>query len=59
MSFDASYALLFTQRLVLEPELELGAAVWSWRFGETADLAQAGGEELSDVRFVAGLRVWY
>lgn len=94
-SFDASYELLFSQRLVLEPELELKAAVqdvpefgvgsglnelsfggrmryeiarefapyvgvvWHERFGETADLARAIGEEVSDVRFVAGLRVWY
>lgn len=94
-SFEASYELLFSQRLILEPELELGAAVqdvpefgvgsglndlsvggrmryeivrefapyvglvWTRRFGETADLAQAAGVEVSDVRFVAGFRIWY
>jgi copper resistance protein B len=94
-ALNASYELLFTQRLVLEPELEMNAAlqdvpefgvgagfsdlslaarlryefvrefapyvgvVWDRRFGATADLARAAGEDVEDTAFVAGLRVWY
>ncbi|HET7809971.1 MAG TPA: copper resistance protein B [Steroidobacteraceae bacterium] len=86
---------LFTQRLVLQPQLELdvygkddaekliGAGLselsfglrlryeirreiapyvgldWTWRFGETADLAEAAGEEESGFTAVAGLRLWF
>lgn len=95
LALNASYELLFTQRLVLEPELEMNAAlqdvpefgvgagfsdlslaarlryefvrefapyvgvVWDRRFGATADLARAAGEDVEDTAFVAGLRVWY
>lgn len=94
-AFEASYELLFTQRLILEPELELAAAlqevpewgvgsgfndvslagrlryelvrefapyigvVWDRRLGRTADFARAAGEDVSAVRFVAGLHLWY
>ncbi len=33
--------------------------LWSHAFGETADLAEAAGEEVDGVRFVAGLRLWF
>lgn len=95
LALNASYELLFTQRLVLEPELEMSAAlqdvpefgvgsgfndlslaarlryefvrefapyvgvVWDRRFGATADLARAAGEDVEETAFVAGLRVWY
>jgi copper resistance protein B len=86
---------LFTQRLILQPELELDAygkddaekrigsglselsfglrlryewrreiapylgVAWSWRFGDTADFAQAAGEESSEFSVLAGLRAWF
>ena len=92
---EAEYELLLTQRLVLQPRLEVQVAVqdvpefgigsglsdlelgarlryefrreiapyvgvaWHRRTGETADLARAAGEYVSNVSFVAGLRVWY
>ena len=95
VALSASYELLFTQRLVLEPELEVSAAiqevpefgvgsgfndlhlagrlryeivrelapyvgvVWGRKFGETADLARLEGEDVDEVEFVAGLRIWY
>jgi copper resistance protein B len=33
--------------------------VWSRKFGDTADFARAGGEDVKDVRAVAGLRAWF
>lgn len=93
--FQADYELLLTQRLILQPELELNlygkrdaqrglgsglsdldlslrlryefrrefapyiGIVWSRAFGETADFRRAGGEGISDTRFVAGLRIWF
>jgi copper resistance protein B len=86
---------LFTQRLVLQPELELdaygkddpgkliGAGVsevsfglrlryelrrefapylgfaWSWRVGDSADFAEAAGEEPSEFSVLAGIRAWF
>lgn len=32
---------------------------WARRLGGTADLARAAGEDVSDVQFVAGLRIWF
>ena len=32
---------------------------WNHTFGETRDLAEASGDAVSRVRFVAGLRLWY
>lgn len=32
---------------------------WTKKFGQTADFAKAGGEDTSDVRIVAGLRIWF
>ena len=32
---------------------------WNHTFGETRDLAEASGDAVSHVRFVAGLRLWY
>jgi len=92
---STEYDLLFTQRLILQPEaevnfygkedpsrrigsglseLEVGlrlryelrrefapylALVWSRRFGTSATLARAAGENSDDLQFVAGLRVWF
>jgi len=86
---------LFSQRLVLQPELELdaygkddpekliGAGIseinfglrlryeirreiapylgiaWSWRLGDTADFAEAAGEDDSEFTALAGLRIWF
>jgi copper resistance protein B len=86
---------LFTQRLVLQPELELDAygrddpgkligsglsevafglrlryeirreiapylgIGWSWRLGDTADYAEAAGQEDSEFTLLAGLRAWF
>jgi len=86
---------LFTQRLVLQPRIELDAYTsddperalgsglahaslglrlryelrreiapylgihWNWRFGETADLAEAAGEDADEFSVVAGLRFWF
>jgi copper resistance protein B len=32
---------------------------WNRKFGETADMARAHGEDVSDVQFVVGLRAWF
>lgn len=32
---------------------------WSRKFGRTADFTKAGGEDTSDVRLVAGVRIWF
>ncbi len=91
----ATYDLLFTQRLILQPRLEMNAALsaapqfgvgkglndvqlglrlryeirrefapyigmaWQRQFGATADLARAGGEAVSNVSLIAGLRWWF
>jgi copper resistance protein B len=34
-------------------------ALWSRKFGETADLARAHGGDANEVVFVAGLRAWF
>jgi len=91
----ATYDLLFTQRLILQPRLEVNAALteaaqfgvgkglndvqlglrlryeirrefapylgvaWQRQFGTTANLARAGGESVSNVSLIAGLRWWF
>ena len=91
----AEYELLLTQRLILQPEIELnlygktdaakrtGAGLsdadvglrlryevrrefapyvgiaWTRRFGTSADLARAAGEDTSNLRILAGLRIWF
>jgi copper resistance protein B len=93
--FKAEYELLFTQRLILTPELELNlygkddperrimsgfsdaqiavrlryeirreiapyiGVAWTHRFGRTADLLHAAGEDASDVEALAGIRIWF
>jgi copper resistance protein B len=32
---------------------------WSRKLGETADLAEAGGEDVGVTSFVAGVRFWF
>jgi copper resistance protein B len=92
---EASYDLLLTQRLILQPQVEfniyskgdparlVGAGfsdidtglrlryefsrkfapyigvVYEGKFGQTANFARRAGESTGDVRFVAGLRVWF
>lgn len=92
---DASYEMLITQKLILQPRVEASfygkrdiergigsgfseasAALrlryeirreiapyigveWARKYGETEDLARAGGGDPGDTRFVAGLRFWF
>ena len=92
---ETSYDLLITQRLILQPEMELNlyskadparlvgagfsdidtglrlryefsrkfapylGVVYEGKFGQTANFARTAGESTGDVRFVAGLRVWF
>ncbi len=91
----ASYDLLFTQRLILQPRFESNVAVqrvrrfgvgrglndvqiearlryeirrefapylgvsWTRKIGDTANLAEAAGEDVGTLSFVAGLRLWF
>lgn len=93
--FKAEYELFFTQRLILQPELELNVygkddpenrimsgladaqlalrlryeirreiapyigLAWVRRFGETADLARAAGQDANDLQALAGIRFWF
>ncbi len=95
LRLSTSWELLLTQRLVLQPQLELNAygredaarsvgaglsdlemgvrlryelrrevapylgVSWSRRFGATADLARAAGEDAHDLALVAGVRLWF
>ncbi len=92
---EVEYELLLTNRLVLQPLVELdlygktnqergiGAGLsttaagfrlrfelrrelapyvgvtWNRKYGKTADLAEAAGDETSGARFVTGLRLWF
>lgn len=93
LAFERDF--LFTQRLVLQPELELDAygkddpeklvgsglsvielglrlryeirreiapyagIQWSWRFGDTADFAEAAGQDADELLWIAGVRAWF
>ncbi len=93
--FEAEYDILLTQRLILQPRIELNLAgqsdpengqgsglrngeiglrlryeiireiapyigvSYEREFGETADFAEAAGEDVESTSFVAGLRIWY
>lgn len=47
-------------RYELRPELApYAGVVWHRRLGDTADLARAAGQDVSNVAFVTGLRAWY
>jgi len=95
LRLSTEYDLLLTQRLVLQPalelnvygeddperligvglsDLELGLRLryeirrefapylgvnWSKRFGDSADLARAAGEDPDEISFIAGVRVWF
>lgn len=95
LRLSTEYDLLLTQRLVLQPMLELNAyghddpgrligaglsdlelglrlryefrrefapylgVSWLQQFGDTADLAEAAGEETDEFTFVAGFRFWF
>jgi len=95
LRLSTEYDLLLTQRLVLQPQLELNAygkddperlvgaglsdlevglrlryefrreiapylgVSWSYQFGETADLAEAAGEDPDEFSFIAGVRIWF
>jgi len=95
LRLSTEYDLLLTQRLVLQPALELNAyghddperligagladmelglrlryefrrevapyvgVNWSKRFGDSADLARAAGEDDDEFAYVAGFRLWF
>ena len=95
LRLSTEYDLLLTQRLVLQPQLELNAyghddperligaglsdlelglrlryeirrefapyvgVSWAKKFGETADMVRAAGEEVDEVSLVAGVRLWF
>ncbi|GAA0715105.1 copper resistance protein B [Dokdonella soli] len=92
---EVDYELLLTQRLVLQPRVELNAygradpalrigsglsdtsfglrlryeirrefapyvgVEWTKSFGATADFAREDGHDVTDLRWVAGVRVWF
>lgn len=92
---EASYDMLFTQRLILQPEFEINLAAqsveewgvgsglsdasvdlrlryeirrelapyvgvgWSQKYGRTADLARASGEEVASLAWIGGVRFWF
>jgi copper resistance protein B len=33
--------------------------VWTRSYGETADFARVAGDDVDELRFVAGLRLWF
>jgi copper resistance protein B len=95
LRLKTEYELLFTQRLILQPEIELNAygkadpdkgvgsglsevqaglrlryeirrelapyigLAWERRTGNTAALLRANGKEISELRAVAGVRLWF
>ncbi len=92
---EASYDLLLTQRLILQPQVEVNFAAsaakewgvgsglndlsvelrlryeirrrfapyvgvsWFQRFGETADFARSEGQDVAELAFLAGVRIWF
>lgn len=95
LRLSTEYDLLLTQRLVLQPRLEVNAyghddperligaglsdleiglrlryeirrevapylgVSWTKRFGDSADLSEAAGEDPDEIRYVAGFRLWF
>lgn len=95
LSVEAEYELLLTQRLVLQPRVELSAygqadeergigrglsalsaglrlryefsrqfapymgVEWAGQLGDSADLAEAAGQDDSETRLIAGVRFWF
>ncbi len=93
--FEGEYEILFTQKLILTPEITVDfygksdpdtatgsglsqvstglrlryeirrqfgpymGVFWSKKYGETADFARIAGSEVSDTKFVLGLRAWF
>ena len=94
-TLQGEYEILFTQRLILAPDVELNwqkdedlevglgdgitdmeaglrlryeirrefapylGVSWEKKFGDTADLLEAAGEDTSETQFVAGFRAWF
>jgi copper resistance protein B len=95
LTLQTEYDLLLTQRLILQPRVEVNfygkqdtaAAIgsglsdgavglrlryefgrklapyvgveWDSKFGTSADMARASGEDATETRFVAGVRLWF
>lgn len=55
---DAEFGLRLRYEIKREFAPYLGV-VWTRKVGDTADFARAEGEDVSDTRFVVGLRAWF
>ena len=55
-STDVGLRLRYEVRREVAPYI---GVTWNHTFGETRDLAEASGDAVSRMRFVAGLRLWY
>jgi copper resistance protein B len=53
---DAGLRLRYEVRREFAPYVGVS---WNHKWGETADLAEAAGEDTGGARFVAGLRLWF
>ena len=53
---DAGFRLRYEFRREFAPYI---GVIWNNKFGGTADLAEAAGEEAGGARFVTGLRLWF
>lgn len=95
LRLEAEYELLFTQRLILTPDIEINfyghndedlgvgsglsdvqaglrlryeirrefapyiGVKWFRKYGNTADFARSGGEDIDDTQLVIGIRAWF
>jgi len=55
-SVEAGFRVRYEVRREFAP---YAGVVWQWRTGDTADLARAAGDPVSDTRVVIGARVWF
>jgi copper resistance protein B len=53
---DIGFRLRYEFKRELAPYI---GVVWSNKWGETADLTEAAGEDAGGARFVTGLRLWF
>lgn len=55
-SLDAGLRLRYELRREIAPYV---GVQWSWKFFETADFAEAAGENTNGARLLLGLRIWF
>lgn len=55
---DASVGLRLRHEFTREFAPYIGVE-WNKKFGNTADFAEADGADVSDTKFVAGIRAWF